>query len=47
MPLLGSTRTLSPTVGGSIVRVYNAAGFDSLFGEKLVGMRHAEDGRLT
>lgn len=48
------------TVEGSIVRIYNAAGFefmtlksdivstrfDSLFGEKLVGMRHAEDGRL-
>lgn len=48
------------TVEGSIVRIYNAAGFefmtlksdivstrfDSLFGEKLVGTRHAEDGRL-
>ena len=48
------------TVEGSIVRVYNAAGFefmtlksdivgtrfDSLFGGKLVGARHAEDGRL-
>lgn len=48
------------TAEGSIVRVYNAAGFefmtlksnivstrfDSLFGEKLVGTRHAEDGRL-
>ena len=48
------------TAGGSIVRVYNAAGFEfmtlksgivstrfgSLFGEKLVGTRHAEDGRL-
>lgn len=48
------------TVKGSIVRVYNAAGFefmtlksdiastrfDSLLGEKLVGTRHAEDGRL-
>lgn len=48
------------TVEGSIVRIYNAAGFEfvtlksdivdtrfaSLFGEKLVGTRHAEDGRL-
>lgn len=48
------------TVEGSIIRIYNAAGFefmtlksdivstrfDSLFGEKLVGTRHAEDGRL-
>lgn len=48
------------TAEGSIVRVYNAAGFefmtlksdsvstrfDSLFGERLVGTRHAEDGRL-
>ena len=48
------------TAEGSIVRIYNAAGFefmtlksdivstqfDSLFGEKLVGTRHAEDGRL-
>lgn len=48
------------TVEGSIVRIYNAAGFefatlksdivstrfDSLFGEKLVGTRHTEDGRL-
>ena len=48
------------TAEGSIVRFYNAAGFefmtlksdivstrfDSLFGEKLVGARHAEDGRL-
>lgn len=48
------------TVEGSIVRIYNAAGFefmtlksdivstqfDSLFGEKLVGTRHEEDGRL-
>lgn len=48
------------TVEGSIVRIYNAAGFefmtlksdivstrfDSLLGEKLVGTRHAEDGRL-
>lgn len=48
------------TVEGSIVRIYNAAGFefmtlksdivsaqfDSLFGERLVGTRHAEDGRL-
>lgn len=48
------------TAEGSVVRVYNAAGFefmtltsdivgtwfDSLFGEKLVGTRHAEDGRL-
>lgn len=48
------------TVGGSIVRIYNADGFefmtlksddvstrfDSLFGEKLVGVHHAEDGRL-
>lgn len=48
------------TVEGSIVRIYNAAGFEfvtlesdvvstqfsSLFGEKLVGARHAEDGRL-
>ena len=47
-------------VGGSIVRIYNAAGlefmtlglgivstrFDLLFGEKLVGVRHAGDGRL-
>lgn len=46
------------TVEGSIVRIYNAAGFefmtlksdivstrfDSLFGEKPVGTRHAEDG---
>ena len=29
----------------STVRFYNADGFDSLFGEKLVGARHAEDGR--
>ena len=48
------------TAEGSIVRFYNADGFefmtlksdnastqfDSLFGEKLVGVRHAEDGRL-
>lgn len=48
------------TAEGSIVRFYNADGFefmtlksdnvstrfDSLFGEKLVGARHAEDGRL-
>lgn len=48
------------TAEGSIVRIYNAAGFefmtlksdivstrfDPLFGEKLVGARHAEDGRL-
>ena len=48
------------TVEGSIVRIYNAAGFEfmtlksdivstqfySLFGRKLVGTRHAEDGRL-
>lgn len=48
------------TVEGSIVRIYNAAGFefmtlksdivstrfDSLIGERLVGTRHAEDGRL-
>lgn len=48
------------TVEGSIVRIYNAAGFefmtlksdnvstrfDSFFGEKPVGTRHAEDGRL-
>lgn len=48
------------TVEGSIVRIYNAAGFefmtlksdiastqfDSLFGGKPVGARHAEDGRL-
>lgn len=48
------------TAKGSIVRFYNADGFEfmtlksddvstrfnSLFGEKLVGARHAEDGRL-
>lgn len=48
------------TVKGSIVRIYNAAGFEfmtlksdivstrfgSLFGQKLVGTRHAEDGWL-
>ena len=48
------------TADGSIVRFYNADGFefmtlksdhvskrfDALFGEKLVGARHAEDGRL-
>lgn len=48
------------TAEGSIVRFYNADGFefttmtldnvskrfDSLFGKKLVGTRHAEDGRL-
>lgn len=34
------------TAEGSTVRFYNACGFDSLFGEKLVGARHAEDGRL-
>lgn len=48
------------TAAGSVVRVYNADGFefmtltsddestrfDSLFGRKLVGTRHAEDGRL-
>ena len=48
------------TAEGSIVRFYNADGFefmtltsdnvskrfDSLFGKKLVGVRHAEDGRL-
>lgn len=48
------------TVEGSVVRFYNAAGFEfmtlksddvsnrfnALFGEKLVGTRHAEDGRL-
>lgn len=34
------------TVEGSTVRFYNADGFDSLFGRKSVGTRHAEDGRL-
>ena len=48
------------TVEGSVVRFYNADGFefmtlksdnvgkrfDALFGEKLVGTHHAEDGRL-
>jgi hypothetical protein len=48
------------TAEGSIVRIYNAAGFEfmtlksdnvstqfePLFGEKLVGVRHAEDGLL-
>lgn len=48
------------TVEGSIVRIYNAAGFEfmtlksdivstrfqSLFDEKLMGVRHAGDGRL-
>lgn len=49
------------TVDGSVVRIYNAAGFgfmtlesdiastrfDSLFGGKLVGTRHAEDDDCT
>lgn len=34
------------TADGSTVRFYNACGFDSLFGGKPVGARHAEDGRL-
>lgn len=32
------------TAKGSTVRFYNADGFESLLGMKLVGVRHAEDG---
>lgn len=32
------------TAEGSTVRFYNADGFDALFDEKPVGVRHAEDG---